>query len=87
MAKKKEENATVNTQEIKTKFQQKMGELLEIAKKKRNILEYQEISDHFKELNLDAEQFEAVLDFLEHNGRRKCCNRENPASESPHGRG
>ena len=67
MAKKKEENATVNTQEIKTKFQQKMGELLEIAKKKRNILEYQEISDHFKELNLDAEQFEAVLDFLEHN--------------------
>ena len=44
-----------------------MGELLEIAKKKRNILEYQEISDHFKELNLDAEQFEAVLDFLEHN--------------------
>lgn len=67
MTKKKEENATVNTQEIKTKFQQKMGELLEIAKKKRNILEYQEISDHFKELNLDAEQFEAVLDFLEHN--------------------
>ena len=67
MAKKKEENATVNTQEIKTKFQQKLGELLEIAKKKRNILEYQEISDHFKELNLDAEQFEAVLDFLEHN--------------------
>ncbi len=67
MAKKKEENATVNTQENKTKFQQKMGELLEIAKKKRNILEYQEISDHFKELNLDAEQFEAVLDFLEHN--------------------
>ena len=67
MAKKKEENGTVNTQEIKTKFQQKMGELLEIAKKKRNILEYQEISDHFKELNLDAEQFEAVLDFLEHN--------------------
>lgn len=67
MAKKKEENATVNAQEIKTKFQQKMGELLEIAKKKRNILEYQEISDHFKELNLDAEQFEAVLDFLEHN--------------------
>ena len=67
MAKKKEENAAVNTQEIKTKFQQKMGELLEIAKKKRNILEYQEISDHFKELNLDAEQFEAVLDFLEHN--------------------
>ena len=67
MAKKKEENATVNAQEIKTKFQQKMGELLEIAKKKRNILEYQEISDHFKDLNLDAEQFEAVLDFLEHN--------------------
>jgi RNA polymerase primary sigma factor len=38
-----------------------------MGKKKRNILEYQEISDFFKDLNLDAEQLELVLDFLEHN--------------------
>ncbi|MCI7323636.1 MAG: RNA polymerase sigma factor RpoD [Lachnospiraceae bacterium] len=68
MAKKNEENTqAVETEEKKAKFREKLGELLELGKKKRNILEYQEISDFFKELNLDAEQMEAVLDFLEHN--------------------
>jgi RNA polymerase primary sigma factor len=47
------------------KFNEKLQELLSLAKKKRNILEYQEISDFFKELELDAEQFEKILDFLE----------------------
>jgi RNA polymerase primary sigma factor len=64
MAKKKEE--TINTEEAKAKFQEKLNKLLEMGKKKRNILEYQEISDFFKDMNLDAEQLEAVLDFLEH---------------------
>lgn len=68
MAKKKEENAAaVETEEMKAKFREKLAELLELGKKKRNILEYQEISDHFKDMNLDAEQLESVLDFLEHN--------------------
>ena len=68
MAKKKEENMqAVETEEKKAKFREKLKELLEIGKKKRNILEYQEISDFFKDMNLDAEQMEAVLDFLEHN--------------------
>lgn len=68
MAKKKEENAAaVETEEMKAKFREKLAELLEIGKKKRNILEYQEISDFFKDMNLDAEQLESVLDFLEHN--------------------
>ena len=68
MAKKKEENMqAVETEEKKAKFREKLKELLEIGKKKRNILEYQEISDFFKDLNLNAEQMEAVLDFLEHN--------------------
>ncbi|MDD6444859.1 MAG: RNA polymerase sigma factor RpoD [Lachnospiraceae bacterium] len=67
MAKKKEENAAVETEEMKAKFQQKLKELLELGKKKRNILEYQEISDFFKDMNLDAEQMEDVLDFLEQN--------------------
>ena len=67
MAKKKEENAVVETEEMKAKFQQKLKELLELGKKKRNILEYQEISDFFKDMNLDAEQMEDVLDFLEQN--------------------
>lgn len=68
MAKKKEENAAaVETEEMKAKFREKLAELLELGKKKRNILEYQEISDFFKDMNLDAEQLESVLDFLEHN--------------------
>ncbi|MCI6242256.1 MAG: RNA polymerase sigma factor RpoD [Agathobacter sp.] len=67
MAKKKEEDAAVETEEMKAKFQQKLKELLELGKKKRNILEYQEISDFFKDMNLDAEQMEDVLDFLEQN--------------------
>ena len=68
MAKKKEENAAaVETEEMKAKFREKLVELLELGKKKRNILEYQEISDFFKDMNLDAEQLESVLDFLEHN--------------------
>lgn len=69
MAKKKEENVkAVETEEAKAKFQEKLTALLELGKKKKNILEYQEISDFFKDLNLDAEKFELVLDYLEHNG-------------------
>ena len=69
MAKKNEENVNVvETEEMKQKFQEKLIELLALGKKKKNILEYQEISDFFKELNLDAEKMELVLDYLDHNG-------------------
>ena len=51
----------------KAAFQKKLAELLELAKDRKNVLEYQEISDYFKELQLSAEQFEAILDFLEKN--------------------
>lgn len=69
MAKKKEENVqAVETEEAKAKFQEKLTALLELGKKRKNILEYQEISDFFKDLNLDAEKFELVFDYLEHNG-------------------
>lgn len=67
MAKKKEENAAVETEETKAKFREKLKSLLELGKKKRNILEYQEISDFFRDMNLDEEKREKVLDFLEAN--------------------
>lgn len=67
MAKKKEENAAVETEETKAKFRKKLKSLLELGKKKRNILEYQEISDFFRDMNLDEEKMEKVLDFLEAN--------------------
>ena len=49
------------------KFSDKLKELLSIAKKKKNVLEYQEISDFFNDMELDAEKFEKILDFLEQN--------------------
>ncbi|MDD3367323.1 MAG: RNA polymerase sigma factor RpoD [Lachnospiraceae bacterium] len=51
-----------NTQE---RFVEKVKELLRIAEKKKNVLEYQEIVDHFSELQLDDEDFGKVLEALE----------------------
>ena len=50
------------------KFSEKLGELLELAKKKKNVLEYQEISDFFKDSPLEVDQMEKVFDFLEASG-------------------
>ena len=50
------------------KFSEKLVELLELAKKKKNVLEYQEINDFFKDQPLDVDQMEKVFDFLEASG-------------------
>lgn len=68
MAKKKEQKDMSQEQELRLKFQQKLIEILELGKKKKNMLEYQEIADFFKDLNLDPEKFEMVIDYLEQNG-------------------
>ena len=83
MAKKKKENnentkvsgkkadaSAVNnaeTEAAREKFQEKLKELLSLAKKKKNMLEYQEISDFFADMQLDSDKFEKILDFLEAN--------------------
>ena len=54
-----------NTQ---AKFAEKIKELLNMAKKKKNVLEYQEISDHFADLHLEEEQMDEILDALEKSG-------------------
>ena len=53
-----------NTQ---AKFDAKLKELLAIAKKKKNVLEYQEISDYFKDMPLEEDQFEKILETLDQN--------------------
>ena len=53
-----------NTQ---AKFEAKLKELLAVAKKKKNVLEYQEINDFFKDMPLEEEQFEKILETLEQN--------------------
>ncbi|MCI5621919.1 MAG: RNA polymerase sigma factor RpoD [Lachnospiraceae bacterium] len=54
-------------EEKKEKFMAKLQELLALAKQKKNSLEYQEISEFFKDMELNAEEFEKILDFLEVN--------------------
>ena len=67
---KKAEASAVNNAEAEAareKFQEKLKELLSLAKKKKNMLEYQEISDFFADMQLDSDKFENILDFLEAN--------------------
>ena len=51
----------------RAKYEEKIKTLLAMAKKKKNVLEYQEISDFFADMQLEAEQFDKILDFLEAN--------------------
>ena len=53
-----------NTQ---VKFEEKMKELLNMAKKKKNVLEYQEVTELFADMPLEEEQFERILEYLEKN--------------------
>ena len=52
---------------VQAKFEERLKELLTIAKKKRNVLEYQEINDHFADLALEEDQFDKILETLEQN--------------------
>ena len=51
----------------RAKFEEKLKSLLALAKKKKNVLEYQEISDYFLDLHLEEEQFDEILETLEKN--------------------
>ena len=53
-----------NTQ---AKFDEKLNGLLAVAKKKKNVLEYQEIVDYFAEIPMGEEQFEKIFETLEQN--------------------
>ena len=65
--KETKKEAAVMDEAAKEKFQQKLKDLLALANKKKNMLEYQEISDFFADMQLEAEQFDKILDFLEAN--------------------
>ena len=49
------------------KFKEKMKELLVFAKKKKNVLDYQDINDFFADCEMDVDKIEAVYEFLEAN--------------------
>ncbi|MDO4514541.1 MAG: RNA polymerase sigma factor RpoD [Lachnospiraceae bacterium] len=50
------------------RFQEKVKDLLALAKKKKNVLEYQEVVDFFVDMPLEDEQFDKVLEMLEQSG-------------------
>ena len=45
----------------KAKFMEKLKELVAYGKKKKSVLEYQEINDFFRDMPLDAEQMRRYL--------------------------
>ncbi|HHX56206.1 MAG TPA: RNA polymerase sigma factor RpoD [Clostridiales bacterium] len=51
----------------KLKFNQRLKELLELAKKNKNVLEYQEINDFFKDFQLDEKLISNIYDVLDKN--------------------
>ncbi len=53
-----------NTQ---ARFEEKIKNLLVMAKKKKNVLEYQEINDFFSDMTLEEDQFDRILETLEQN--------------------
>ncbi|MCR5610185.1 MAG: RNA polymerase sigma factor RpoD [Lachnospiraceae bacterium] len=50
------------------KFKEKLKEILEYAKGKNNVLEYNEVKEFFAELNPDEDKLEKVINFLDKNG-------------------
>ena len=47
------------------KFMERVRSLITLARKKKNVLEYQEVNDYFADLQLNEEQFEKLLELLE----------------------
>ena len=47
------------------KFSEKLVELLELAKKKKNVLDYQEIMTYFQDTDFEADRMEKVFEILE----------------------
>ena len=52
----------------KVKVEEKIKELMTLAKKKKNVLEYQEITECFAGLGLEIEQIEKTVEALERSG-------------------
>ena len=49
------------------KFEEKLKELVALGKKKKSILEVQEINDFFSDMDLESEQMEKIFEYLEAN--------------------
>lgn len=63
----RKDGTTKMEENTQVKFEEKVKELLNMAKKKKNVLEYQEISDFFSDMPMGEEQFDRILEALEQN--------------------
>ena len=63
-----EEKRMNNMDDNIANFSEKLKELLSLAKRKKNILEYQEINDHFSNMALSPDMIEKIYSYLESNG-------------------
>ena len=54
-------------EENTAKFEEKLKELVTLGKKKKSILEIQEINDFFSDMELEPDQMEKVFEYLEAN--------------------
>ena len=48
-----------------TAFEEKLKELLALAKKNKDVIEVEKVNDVFKELNLDVHQIDKIYEYLE----------------------
>ncbi len=55
-------------EENMAKFGEKLKELVALGKKKKSILELQEINDFFSDMELEAEQMDKIFEYLEASG-------------------
>ena len=53
---------------MQAKYEERIKEFLTKCKKKKNVIEYREITDFFADLNLEEEQYDKLMDVLETSG-------------------
>ncbi len=63
-----DENKELIEKKEQEQFIEDMKKLVEMAKKKKNVLEYEEINQYFKGRELDTDKMEKVFEYLETNG-------------------
>ena len=59
------DHETKKDENIEEKVRERIKELLDTAKKKKNVLDYQEVSDFFAGLPMGEDEFDKILDALE----------------------
>ena len=55
-------------EENEEKFEEKLKSLIEMGRKKENVLDNQEIIEHFKGIDLGEDDYDKIWETLEHNG-------------------